>query len=36
MSNALEKAQAKVNEPQADLEQTEHFNTGIRVSTLLS
>jgi hypothetical protein len=34
MSNVLEKAQAEVNEPQVDLEQTEHFNTGINTAWL--
>jgi hypothetical protein len=34
MSNVLEKAQAEVNEPQVDLEQTKHFNTGINTAWL--
>jgi len=34
MSNVLEKAQAEANEPQVDLEQTEHLNTGINTPWL--
>ena len=34
MSNVLVKAQAEVNEPQVDLEQIEHFNTGINTAWL--
>jgi hypothetical protein len=34
MSDVLEKAQDEVNGPQVDLEQTEHFNTGINTAWL--
>jgi hypothetical protein len=34
MSDVLEKARDEVDEPQVDLEQTEHFNTGINTAWL--
>jgi hypothetical protein len=34
MSDVLEKAQEEVNKPQVDLEQTEHYNTGINTAWL--
>lgn len=34
MSDILGKAQEEVNEPQVDLEKTEHFNTGINTAWL--
>jgi hypothetical protein len=34
MSDVLEKVQEEVNKPQVDLEQTEHYNTGINTAWL--
>jgi hypothetical protein len=34
MHDILEKALEEVNEPQIDLEQTEHFNAGINTASL--
>jgi hypothetical protein len=34
MYDVLEKAQAEVNEPEIDLETTEHYNTGINMAVL--